>query len=113
MADQQSGTSNTGLKQEAKAISSKDKRLTQYSKLQSDMLDLEMQQPNITPAKNQTPRLHKVMNSHKDEDRNYLKRALKNDPVKKLHQVYDRNLVNVSHRDVNLHLRRGGNVLFY
>ena len=84
----------------------KDKRLTQYSKLQSDMLDLEMQQPNSTPAKNQTPRLHKVMNSDKDEDRNSLKRALKNDPVKKLHQVYDRNLVNVSHRDVNLHLRK-------
>ena len=46
------------------------------------------------------------MNSHKDEERNSLKRALKNDPVKKLHQVYDRNLVNVAHRDVNLHLKK-------
>ena len=99
MGDQQNGTSNTAFQQDAKANSN-------YSKLQSDMLDLEMQQPDSTPTKNQTPRLHKVMNSHKDEDRNSLKRALKNDPVKKLHQVYDKNLVNVAHRDVNLHLRK-------
>ena len=105
MTDEQNGVPNTTFQLEANS-NGKDLRIKQYSKLESDTLDLEMQQPNSTPTKNLTPRSHKVMNSHKDEDRNSLKRALKNDPVKKLHQVYDRNLVNVAHRDVNLHLKK-------
>ena len=105
MNNQVNGASNTPVQYNGKE-NFKGNRTTKYSKLQSEMLDLEMQQPADTPTKDQTPRLHKVMNSHKDEDRNSLKRALKNDPVKKLHQVYDRNLINVTHRDVNLHLKK-------
>ena len=103
MAEQQkNGTSNTAFQIDAKA-NSMDAQLPDNSKLQSDMLDLEMQQPDITPTKNRTKN---VMSSSKAVDRNSLKRALKIDPVKKLHQVYDRNMVNVTHRDVNLHLKK-------
>ena len=79
-----------------------------YSKLSSDMLDLEMQSNDSNSG---TPRLalqrKKTAESREqDPERVSLKRALKNDPVKKLHQVYDKNLVNAHHRDVNLHLKK-------
>ena len=79
-----------------------------YSKLSSDhMLDLEMQSGDSNSG---TPRVplarKKTAETGQDPERVSLKRALKNDPVKKLHQVYDKNLVNAHHRDVNLHLKR-------
>ena len=75
-----------------------------YSKLSSDMLDLEMQSND---SKTGTPRLRVTrQKSVNDPERDSLKRALKNDPIKKLHQVYDKNLVNAHHRDVNLHLKK-------
>ena len=76
-----------------------------YSKLSSDVLDLEMQSNDSkvgTPKVSVRPR----RKSLQDPERDSLKRALKNDPIKKLHQVYDKNLVNAHHRDVNLHLKK-------
>ena len=77
-----------------------------YSKLSSDILDLEMQSND---SRTGTPRVSSVRQrkrSLQDPERDSLKRALKNDPVKKLHQVYDKNLINSHHRDVNLHLKK-------
>ena len=79
-----------------------------YSKLSSDhMLDLEMQSNDSTTGTPRAPlKRKKTAETQQDPERVSLKRALKNDPVKKLHQVYDKNLVNAHHRDVNLHLKR-------
>ena len=82
-----------------------------YSKLSSDVMDLEMQAP-APDSKPDTPRLasasvrQRRKASLQDPDKDSLKKALKHDPIKKLHQVYDKNLVNAHHRDVNLHLKK-------
>ena len=79
-----------------------------YSKLNSEnMLDLEMASNDSTTGTPRAPlKRKKTAETQQDPERVSLKRALKNDPVKKLHQVYDKNLVNAHHRDVNLHLKR-------
>ena len=76
---------------------------TKYKELQNDIHDLEMQKLTSTTYKNQS---QGDQREQKEADRNSLKKALKNDPVKKLHQVYDKNLVNIDHRDVNKYLRK-------
>merc|ERR1711923_366809 len=81
---------------------------TMYSKLSSDnMLDLEMQSNDSTTGTPRAPlKRKKTAENQQDPERVSLKRALKNDPIRKLHQVYDKNLVNAHHRDVNLHLKK-------
>ena len=77
-----------------------------YSKLSSDMLDLELQSNDSNLGTPRPAVQRKKTAETQDPERVSLKRALKNDPVRKLHQVYDKNLVNAHHRDVNLHLKK-------
>lgn len=76
-----------------------------YSKLSSDVIDVEMQSCDSKPE-TPTKIVLRQRRSAQDPDRDSLKRALNNDPVKRLHHVYDKNLVNTHHRDVNLHLKK-------
>ena len=61
----------------------------------------------VTMTNNNTILSQNAMkSSNKDMCRQSLRQALKKDPIGRLHQVHDRNLVNLGQSDIGHHLRR-------